>query len=125
MLVNFSEEWAVLICRTSAFFMMVDGDVSISESNFVRKFVEELSRENDFTIDPDAVIAKTMESNFDLNDILRDTDELLAQIDESARSTVLMMLATFISTVILADDTLTPEENIAFRKWKHHYKLAF
>lgn len=125
MLVNFSEEWAVLICRTGAFFMMVDGDVSISESNFVRKFVEELSRENDFTIDPDAVIAKTMESNFDLNDILRDTDELLAQIDESARSTVLMMLATFISTVILADDTLTPEENIAFRKWKHHYKLAF
>lgn len=125
MLVNFTEEWVVLICRTGAYFMMVDGEVSLSESNFVRKFVEELSRENDVSIDPDAVIAQTLESDLDLESIMHDTDMLLAQIDVNAKPTVLMMIATFISTIILADNVLTPEENIEFRKWKRHYKLNF
>lgn len=125
MLVNFTEEWVVLMCRIGAYFMMVDGEVSISESNFVRKFVDELSSDSDVSIDPDAIIAKSIESDIDLESIMHDTDMLLAQIDENAKSTVLMMIATFISTIILADNVLSPEENIEFRKWKRHYKLSF
>ncbi len=113
------------MCRIGAYFMMVDGEVSIAESNFVRKFVDELSSDSDVSIDPDAIIAKSIESDIDLESIMHDTDMLLAQIDENAKSTVLMMIATFISTIILADNVLSPEENIEFRKWKRHYKLSF
>lgn len=125
MLVNYSQEWAVLLCKMGTHFMKIDGNIAASESKFVRLFIEELGNSSEHKINVDEILAQTMSLSFTLDDILADTDKLLNEIEDNARTTVILLLTSFISSIILADGIITAEENSSFFQWKTHFNLMF
>lgn len=125
MLANYSQEWAVLLCKMSTHFMKIDGNIAASESKFVRLFIEELGNSSEHKINVDEILAQTMSLSFTLDDILADTDKLLNEIEDNARTTVILLLTSFISSIILADGIITAEENSSFSQWKTHFNLMF
>ena len=114
--VNLIEQVIKLVARTGLFFAKADGDYTEREQAFINEYVNQLARDGS----PDEVrslLGDVEHEPVTLDQLIADTQALLAQLPVADGQMVSLMLYAFINDVVKADGDDCPAEKEALRQW--------
>ncbi len=114
--VNLIEQVIKLVARTGLFFAKADGDYTEREQAFINEYVNQLARDGS----PDevrALLGDVEHEPVTLDQLIADTQALLAQLPVADGQMVSLMLYAFINDVVKADGDDCPAEKEALRQW--------
>ena len=100
--VNLIEQVIKLVARTGLFFAKADGDYTEREQAFINEYVNQLARDGS----PDevrALLGDVEHEPVTLDQLIADTQALLAQLPVADGQMVSLMLYAFINDVVKAD----------------------
>lgn len=107
-----------LMAKSGLFFANCDGQVSIHERDFIHNFLRSILEvgEIDETLKLDVV--DTLNHTYTLDEIIRETKELVDGFNDDERKAILVTMSGFIQKVISSDGRFDPTEHGNYTQWK-------
>jgi len=107
-----------LTLQMGCFFSMCDGNIDKRETDFVDSFIGRVCE--NYHISPQKVkeLRTLVDEDIDIDQIIKDTHELLCMVENKEKKPLLRMLSYFISQIIQADSVIQPIEEQLYNKWK-------
>lgn len=107
-----------LMAKSGLFFANCDGQVSIHERDFIHNFLRSILEvgEIDETLKLDVV--DTLNHTYTLDEIIRETKELVDGFNDDERKAILVTMSGFIQKVISSDGRFDPKEHGNYTQWK-------
>jgi len=106
-----------LVAKTGLFFAHADGKYDMRERNFIEGFIDKLA-----AIGPVDEVKARLESslhqNYRLEDIVKETKDLLGHFTPVEQDAIKASLMQFVSNVIEADYVENKAETALFEEWK-------
>lgn len=110
-----------LMAETGLFFANVDGIYQDRERQFINDYVSGIEEIGDITPEQKGWVYSALNKKYTLDDIIRDTRELLDGFEEIERQQILKSMKGFIKRVLMADGHVHPLEHANFQLWKQAF----
>ncbi len=107
-----------LMAKTGLFFAKADGQYESGEAKFIEKFLGRLAQYGSVD-DIKGKLEGYLEEEFTLDEIVKETNELVEGFNKVEKAAVLASIAGFIQKVISADGDKETEEVACFAAWKN------
>ena len=111
-----------LVMELGSFFANCDGKYDVRESEFIDRYVNEVSKQ-DISLDDLLQIKRSLYTSIDIDYLVDETKKMLDAVKGEEKKPLLKTLSYFINGVIEADGIIHPNETKYYMEWKQKLGL--
>lgn len=113
-----------LMAKAGLFFANCDGNFAERERDFLESFVGNIEAVGDISDELKAEVKDTLNHTYNLDDIVKETLQLVEGFNDDERKAILVTTSLFIHKVIIADQKSDSKEMELFEQWQKAVGLA-
>ena len=113
-----------LMAKAGLFFASCDGNFAERERDFLESFVENIESVGDISDELKAEVKDSLNHTYNLDDIVKETLQLVEGFNEDERKAILVTTSLFIHKVIMADQREDSKERENYLLWMKAVGLA-
>ena len=111
-----------LVMELGSFIANCDGEYDVRESEFIDKYINEMSKQ-EIPLDDLLQIKRSLCTSIDIDYLVDETKKMLEAVEYEEKKPLLKTLSYFINGVIEADGVIHPNETKYYMEWKQRLGL--